>query len=324
MERVVLLNSNAFPSLFNKIIDVELEGEELQNFIENKIIRILNQSNPKINVKSIEYVDFNNIPFHNFPSKESKFLGVIVDNQFINEKHYIEIKNKIEKENEEYIHETYGEFFYRKIRSYVFLSHPNSDGRNTKFSQTIFPTILIYMREFLNSPMYSIFNHPAYCINLFNGKLTQNSILKQIYGFSILGVEFLDLFTNREKTRKFQINTLNEYLKAVINDDEKLGSSLYENQYVIVNNSTKYLEVKYPFETMIKVDGRKYDIHGSNEKFYLMGILPPLLFAMRENYEVDISNIKKFYRDYYETGLIKTKKMERFKYIIDYVDKLEK
>lgn len=324
MERVVLLNSNAFPSLFNKIVDVELVGEELQNFTENKIIQVLNQSNPKINVKSIEYVDFNNISFHNFPSKESKFLGVIVDNQIINEKYYKEIKSKIEKENEEYIHENQGEFFYRKIRSYVFLSHPNSDGRNTKFSQTIFPTTLIYMNEFLNSPMYSIFNHPAYCINLFNGKLTQNSILKQIYGFSILGVKFLDLFSNIDKTKKFQINTLNEYLEVVTNDDEKQGSSWYENQYVIVNNSTKYLQVKYPFETMIKVNDRKYDIHGSNEKFYLMGILPPLLFAMNENYTVDISNIKEFYMDYYETGLIKTKKMERFKYIIDYVDKLEK
>lgn len=305
MQRTILLNEKVFPERYKKIKNLSIKGKALNTFIENLIIFKLNEVNNKLNVHKVEYVDFKQLPFSSFPSEVSENIGLIIEDVNISKKQY----QKFNKNKEGYVYINQGSYYYRKIKAYLYFTQAEIKSRNIAIAQIIFPAILELMGEFINSPMYSIMNHPAYCINLYNDSITADSIKRQIYGLNSLGIKYIDLFAKYNEYSTFHLNTFDNYIDKVY--ERELVNPIDEN-YIKIDIKNKKVTLKYPNDITTFNKSQNIDFKGSYEKFYLMTILPITILAIKEKYIVDLKELQSFIVDYNKNNKSNSKKIKRF------------
>lgn len=318
MERKLLLQKSKFPAKFEEIEVNPANGISKQKYVEDKIIQSINEYNYKLNISSIEYDDIQN-QFKDI--RTSDFTGVIIEE--------IEIKEteKDRYDNEKYFLLNSGDkWLVRRILTYVFFSDSNESSRSSLFTQSIFPTTIDYMMDFISSPSYTIVNHPIYFVNIINKKITANSLIKRLASFIVLGFEYIEVFNN---------NTINskEVPIDVKNFIKKYDNTYKEDDLIFSSN---FFEVNFDLKTIkIKTDKLvvgdflkqnastgKISFNGSSEKFYWMEILPIIICGCNNDYKIDFSDLEYFYNSNVNNFSSRDDKIKRFPILIEYIKKI--
>lgn len=318
MERKLLLQKSKFPSKFGEIVVSPANGISKQKYVEDKIIKSLNEYNYKLNISSIEYDDIQN-QFKNI--RTSDFTGVIIEE--------IEIK-EIEKgrydSDEFFVLNTQDKWFVRSIVAYIFLSDSNESGRSSLFTQSIFPATIDYMLDFISSPSYTIVNHPTYFVNIINKKITANSLIKRLASFIVLGFEYIEVFNNNTIDSKEVPTDVKNFIKKYDNaykeDEPVFSSSFFEIDFELK-------KIKIKTDKLVVGDFLKQNtatgtigFNGSSEKFYWMEILPIIICGCNNDYKIDFSNLEHFYNSNINNFSSRDDKIKRFPILIEYIKKI--
>lgn len=312
MGRILLLDNRkggGYPEAFQKADLPIPDGEDRQTYLENRILRALNEFQPKLGVEGIEYGDIKK----QFPrAKAGITSGVIVE----------EVR----------VGDTLVETYERRIRAYVYLPLPSaedrSEGRNTLMSQTLFPTLIDYMEEYLASPCFAPTNHPIYLINASWREITAATILENIASFAFIGIFYIDVF--QEQHRNYiDLSEVPRDLKLFLEQYDAQYRSCYresedrfENPYMRIDFAQRHFAVKKEgiVDRLIRQDGH-YNFNGSGEKFYWMMIYPMTIAAHDQGFRVDISEYREFCEQYGKRFAAGSEKMRRCRVLLRYLEK---
>lgn len=317
MERILLLNDKRFPAgLINVNVNPPV-GIEKTTYVENSIICAINNYNPKLDVKKIEYLAIKmQFPFY----KESKSNGAIIEEFEIpaaEQSRYIR--------NDCYVYSTGAKWFCRRVMLYVFVSGVDEDTRSAFISQTVFPTLLEYANEFMKSPSYTLSNHKFCFINVLNKTLTSSMILRHLAGLCAAGMDYIEVFPNgslNPMTIPFDLKKFLEEYSSDFKGNYNTLTQCYEDDYYHVDLIQKRLTWKT--ESMIsklKINAQTVDFNGSAEKFYWIEILPLSIFAYNQGYKVDYSQYENFVMTYKSRFSPISDKFKRCEVLLEYAKK---
>jgi hypothetical protein len=311
MERILLLHNSGFPEKFNSI---ELEPPDnltKLNYVERSVLESINIYNPKLNVTRIEYIDLNS----QFPQVHvGAFTGLIIEELVIHQ----EYANALMSEGC-FVWSDNDNWYSKRIVGYVFLSDYAARSRNVFISQSIFPELIDYIGDFLPSPSYTIANHPIYFINIVNQVITAQSILIQIAGLIAAGINYIEVFSS-----SFNPNSIKTSIEDFVKTYEQSyvqGQTIFSNEKYAIDFSLKELKLK----TNNLVDSsspNRFQIQGSNEKFYWMSTLPLVFLACKNNYVIDYSHLENLINSNIPNFSERNLKFQRFKTFLNYIKKL--
>ena len=155
------LNESEYPTAFLTHPVINPANGDMQEFIENLLIEVLNNKNPKLNIEQVAYSDL----------KVEYGLG----------QHRSGVVIREDKSR-------------KQVLAYIFLSPENDASRNTIVAQTIFPDLINIMETYIESPSFTLLNHPIYFINMIDKKLTASSIRRDFALLSACGFQYVELF----------------------------------------------------------------------------------------------------------------------------------
>lgn len=325
MNHILLLDKSGFPKNF-KNIKLNINSDELeedkfdeditlkQKYVEEQLIKTINDYNPKLNINKIEYVDI----LKHFPQvKVGKYTGLIVEDE-----EFISIQYK---EEGNFLWLDRDKRFGKDIKIYVYLSQAKEGARNSTFTQVIFPTLIEYIEEYIESPSYTISNHPIYFINIIGTGISALSLLKRMAFFHLLQIEVLEVFNKNIDTKSitYDMRKFVEKFEKDYNEDD----SMYSTEYYTIDFSKK----KVILDTKKLVLGQhleqnpntmEYSFRGSYEKFYWMDTLAISMLACRSGFKLDYSQLEEFYKS--NLGKFKSTddKFRRFETLIKFIKKI--
>lgn len=319
MERILLLNNSQFPNTFNLISVTPPAGMTKIEYTENMMLAAINRYNPKLAVTGIEYGEIEK-QFKNY--KKGSYNGVLVEEAVINP-----ALAEVCRENEGYVYNDGAKCICRKIMMYVFVSGPDENTRTAFVSQTVFPTLLDYAEEYMQSPGYTIANHRFCFINILNKKLTANMILRHLASLFAAGMDYIEVFENKS----IDVNQIPKELKAFLEiyasnytDKYNVAEDKYEDDNYRIEFSNKRFVWKTSLmaETKLtkKTDGM-LDFNGSSEKFYWIELLPMAILAYHQGYKVDYSEYLNFITEYKPKFSSNSKKFARCEVLLEYIEK---
>lgn len=317
--RKLLLEQGGFPAKFNKVdIELHLLGDlTQQQFIEALVLEKLNARNAKLNVEQIDYVNIE----QTYPSHQSsKFTGLIVEQLPINE----QTRQQFNERDTRFFYDD-EQLYAEKIIAYVHLSEATENSRTSLFTQSIFPHCLDYMPRYLSGPSYTIYNHPVYFINIINKKITAQKLIRVLAMIAKgLKFEYIEIFPGTMNIEEIPAS-LRQFLTKY--DRDHVIGNIYENDFISVDFAQKIFSVKAEYLALDKAfkyksDMTLYEFNGSREKFYWIEVLPTFLMALEEGYDVHYDTLKHFCETNETKFSQNDKKFQRFKYLIDYLDKL--
>lgn len=316
MERKLIISNDSFPTDFNKIDVTPPSGLTKQQHIEQSILSCINNYNPKLEVTCIIY---DNLAVQFSHVKSGKYTGAIVED--------LEIENSLEetyKNKGYYTFKTETQTYARRILLYVFMSPADESGRNGFVSQTIFPTILDYMENNLDSPSYTIAEHKFLFINIINKQITANMILRHIAGMYLIGVDYIETFTNSIDVKSLPKDIL-EFLKLFDTDfhsNYDALSKIYENDYykIIFSNKKFIIKANKLIADTITINGRT-DFKGSSEKFYWIEVYPLVILAYNLGYSIDYSEYTNYCTSYRTRFSTRSEKFSRCETLLKYFKK---
>lgn len=314
MQYKVFLEKNGFPDNFNNVIITPPNGINKVTFIESSFLTSLNSYNTKLKIKSIDYVSLEDI----FPNFEScQYAGAIVEEHSIAEQQISRYNNDFvikKKDNNIYAY---------KILCYLFFTQSSVESRNIFISQCIFPPIINYLEQFIDSPSYTIADHPIYIVNIANNKHTADSILKRIASLISAGFGYIDIWGHDSIDGNVIPKDLASFIQTYETSYQQ-GTNLFStNCYSIDFLNKKFIiEVKKLVvgEYLTNTNGT-YGFKGSYEKFYWMDLLPIIIIAVNSGFEIDTSKLEQFIKNT-ETNFGNNKKFKRFKNLLSYLNKI--
>lgn len=318
MKRILLLNDKQFPKAFTSISDLPPLEMEKEKYVEDRMIESLNQYNPKLMVTGVEYLEIEK----QFPKfKKGKSNGVLIEEFEINPS-----LEGVYRSNGCYIFFEEERCVCRRILMYIFISDVDEESRTGFISQTIFPTLLDYAGDYIQSPSYSIANHKFCFLNILNKKLTARMILRHLAGLCAAGMDYVDVFEN-DSLQKSEIPAdLKSFLQMYTSDyNEKYdeAAACYENDNYRIEFDKKLFRWKIELleaKLVVKEKGQ-LDFNGSSEKFYWMELLPMTIFAYNQGYRIDYSCYQKFIENYRSRFSKTSKKFARCEILLQYIEK---
>lgn len=307
MKRVLYLNKttgtskNGHPTKFFSLDGVEEDNLDLY---EKSLINRINNYNNKLNIQEIRYDNLSTL----FPNADlPKYLhnGIMIREYEVNGDY------KILNQKEEELFREDDKYYLRVIDAYVFTTMTTNETRNAYIAQMIFPTLTELIERFLEGPSYSLANHPIYVVNLYE-KEQAKKIQRNIVQLKTLGINYIQMHEDINSFTKKNYN-LYKFLNTFYDFDGKIVST---NDFLI-DIEEKKLELKVG-SNIVNNEGK---IHGSNEKFYYMEILPIIYFAYKENYYINIANLTNFVQQLSEETNTTSKKLNDLKVILKYINK---
>lgn len=287
MKRYLLL-SDKTPKRLADTIDDGNGGKLSIEEVEDRIVSCLNENNPKLSLVGIQYMD-NKGPLSAVPSSYS---GLIAD-QF----EYpsgTEIA-KLDLLTDAFIEENEDGVVIWQTRFYVFLTPTEIMGRNVMVSQQVFPDYLDLVERALASSSCRPTNHPSYLINVCNYEITALSVRRRIELFTAMGFRYVEVFTTSSISEKEVPRRLEdicqwqqfEYSDGLYFSDDKACTIDCANRIIKINADSLRSKIAR------SEDGSATFI-GSSEKFYWSNVLPLVIVAAFEDYEINYSDYEKF------------------------------
>ncbi|MEO3134942.1 hypothetical protein ABHC40_12115 [Turicibacter sanguinis] len=332
MERIILLMSDKIGTgkpIVERLnnINVNPGGLSKIKYVEKCIIDAMNDYNPKFNVTKIEYLEYSKIQSQ-FPLfKEGTNHGLLIEQTEIDS---IDSEIKRYRKGNWYVFDEDGKTKARRILMYLYLSNITEGSRNSFISQSIFPEMIDYIHDCIESPSYSMTNHKNCFINLLTKKVTAQSILRHLASLCVTGMDYIEVFN----TNSLNIQEIPQDLKTFLerytykpNYDEFYNQeqNIFDNGRYKVDFHKKTFSLETTTLTINQDLTRKpngeYDFHGSTEKFYWVEVLPMSIFAYNLGYSVDISKYEEFINKYDKKFSNDSEKMKRCKILLAYMKK---
>lgn len=319
LKRILLLNNNQFPNSFNSVNINSPAGVTKVSYVEQRILSAINAYYPRINVTNIEYL---NIEQQFDCYKNGASNGALIEEFDINpslSQTYIS--------NGCYVYNSGTNTFCRRVLIYVFISKTSEDTRTAFVSQTVFPTLLDYAKDYLSSPSYSIANHKFCFINILPTKITAKMILRNLASLYVTGMDYVEVFGNNSLIVNTIPKNIKEFLKIFssnFNANYDVKNDIYEEENYKIDFKNKEFIWKTGSLVMTKLitkpDG-SVDFQGSSEKFYWIETLPMSMFAYNQGYNIDYSDYTNFITSYKTKFGSSSKKMARCEVLLDYIKK---
>lgn len=319
MERILLLNDSQFPNVFNSVNVIPPTGMSKITYTENRMLAAINQYNPKLDVVRIEYLAIET-QFPNF--KKGTSNGVLVEEFDINPS-----LTATYRANGCHVYLISGRCICRRIMMYVFISGAYENTRTAFISQTVFPTLLDYAEEYMQSPSYTIANHKFCFINILNKTITANMILRHLASLCAAGMDYVEVFGNGSIDVKQIPKDLKAFLRIYASDyaaKYNAMTDIYEDDnYRIEFGSKLFVWKAAPMAAtkLVPKTATTVDFNGSSEKFYWIETLPMAIFAYNQGYIVDYSDYSNFITTYRTQFPNTSKKFARCEVLLDYIEK---
>lgn len=317
MERILLLNNKRFPADLMNVNVSPPVGVSKTAYVESRIIDAMNKYNPKLDVRRIEYLAIET-QFSVF--KKGKPNGVLIEEfeiPMLEQSRYIH--------NGCFVYTVGTKYFCRRIILYIFVSGVNEDTRTGFISQTVFPTLLDYANEFMQSPSYTLSNHKFCFLNILNKKLTATMILRHLAGLCVSGMDYVEVFSNASLNPDTIPSDLKKFLEEYESDFTSkynvLTSSYEDDYYLIEFKQKKVVWRTASMVSKLKVTASTVDFNGSAEKFYWIEILPLSIFAYDQGYKVDYSEYENFVTIYKSQFSQTSDKFKRCEVLLEYARK---
>lgn len=316
MKRIIILNDRQFPNGFNYVPVIPTEGITKVAYVEQKILDAVNSYNRKLNVQKIEYLPIEK----QFPKyKKGKSNGVLIEEFDINPK-----ESETYIRNGCYVYSLGARCLCRRILLFLFISGATENTRTAFISQTVFPTLIDYAGEFIDSPSYSIANHKFCFINILNKTITSNMILRHLASLCAAGMDYVEVFANSINPSLIPMD-LKEFLKEyaskfIINYND--ATQIYEDDNYKINFAKKIFiwKTSSMISKLIQKEG-VLDFNGSAEKFYWIETLPMSLFAYKQGYTVDYTDYYNFVKTYKSKFSPSSEKFSRCEVLLSYIEK---
>lgn len=319
MDRILLLNDSQFPNAFNCVDVTPPMGMTKVSYTEYRILVAVNQYNPKLNVRRIEYLSIED-QFSNY--KKGASNGVLVEEFDIDPALAVTYRA-----NGGYVYSIGTRCVCRRIMMYIFMSSAKEETRTAFVSQTVFPTLLEYANEYMQSPSYTIANHKFCFINILNKKITANMILRNLASLCVIGMDYVEVFRNES----MDVKRIPKDLKTFIREYSSSFSTKYNvmsDTYEDDNYKIDFANKKFVWKATEMVSTKivpktatTVDFSGSSEKFYWIDVFPMALFAYNQGYKVDYSDYSRFITDYSTRFSNTSKKFDRCKVLLEYIKK---
>ena len=319
MERILLLNNGQYPNSFNSVIVTPPAGMTKIAYTEKRMLAAINQYNPKLDVNKIEYLDIET-QFANY--KKGGSNGVLIEEFDIDPA----LANVCRK-NGCYVYSSGTRCLCRRIMMYIFISGADENTRTAFISQTVFPTLLDYAKEYIQSPSYTIANHKFCFINILNKTLTANMILRHLASLCAAGMDYIEVFVNGSIDVNQIPKDVKKFLRIYASDFENKYNAkedVYEDDnYKIEFSMKKFVWKASPMaETkIVPKTATTVDFKGSSEKFYWIETLPMALFSYNQGYKVDYSDYSNFITTYRPQFSNTSKKFARCEVLLEYIEK---
>lgn len=319
MERILILNDNQFPNGFNSVIVTPPAGMTKVSYTENRILAAINQHNPKLNVAKIEYMAIETQFLH---YKRGISNGVLIEEFDIDP-----ALTATYTANDCYVYTVGGICKCRRIMMYIFVSGADEGTRTAFISQTVFPTLLDYANEYMDSPSYSIANHKFCFINILNKKITSTMILRHLASLCAVGMDYVEVFENGSLNVEQIPKDLKMFLTEFSSDYTKnynVVTDTYEDdnyRVEFINKLFVWKAAPMAASKIIPKTATTVDFHGSSEKFYWIETLPMAIIAYNQGYKVDYSDYSNFITTYRPRFPNTSKKFERCEVLLRYIEK---
>jgi hypothetical protein len=274
----------------------------------------INEYNGKINIEEIKMIDFTKVFKQH---KLGTYCGLIVKKVEI-------VKNcKLLNTGELYCFEKDGKIYVYKLFAYVYFSPLSVDTRSAFICQQIFPTLLDIAANFIDSPQYSLLNHPVFFINLVKGDSSMAlSISRKVDGLIAMDINYIALVkTSNTFNRKFSLkNYCEKYFSGSYTSNRVYCTNEFEIN--LIEKKIKIRSKQLRVGGYLKMENGKVVFNGSSEKFFWMEIIPVIIAGIKENYLIDYKELSDFIRFNPDNMDITSKKMIRFKVLLDYIEKI--
>ncbi|MCM1046742.1 MAG: hypothetical protein NC417_14655 [Candidatus Gastranaerophilales bacterium] len=327
LERILLLDNqkaNGYPEAFRGADVAVPEGGDRQAYLETRILKAFNEYIPKLQLVSVEY---GNIRQQFSRAKAGITSGVIVEEFEVP----WESVSRLQGEGN-YVFERDGRMFARRLAAYVYMPLPSAEGRvegrNAMISQTLFPTLIDYMEEYMGSPCYTPANHPLYLVNISQKDFTAATIRRAVASLAFIGFRYIDVF-KEEHARAIDLREVPKDLKLYLKQYDAhfqeyydADTDQYESPYVRIRfGEKKFWVKKQAVEERLRFQDGVYQFHGSDEKFYWMEIYPLTVAAYDQGYQVDISEYREFCQYYGSRFAAGSEKIRRCQILLRYLEK---
>lgn len=319
LDRILLLNDSQYPNGFNSVIVTPPAGMTKISYTESRMLTAINQYNPKLNVTRIEYLAIET-QFSNY--KKGGSNGVLVEEFDIDPS-----LAPMYRTNGYYVYSVGTRCLCRRIMMYVFISGADENTRTAFISQTVFPTLLDYAEEYIQSPSYTIANHNFCFINILNKTLTANMILRHLASLCAAGMDYIEVFSNGSIDVNQIPKDVKEFLRIYASDfasKYNAVTDVYEDDnYKIEFSTKKFVWKAAPMAAtkLVPKTATTVDFNGSSEKFYWIETLPMALFAYNQGYKVDYSDYSNFITTYRPQFPNTSKKFARCEVLLEYIEK---
>ena len=319
MERILLLNDSQYPNGFNSVLATPPTGMTKISYTENRMLAAINQYNPKLGVSKIEYMAIET-QFPNY--KKGTSNGVLVEQFDINP-----ALTDIYKANGCYVYSEDRRCICRRIMMYVFISGADENTRTAFISQTVFPTLLEYAEEYMQSPSYTIANHKFCFMNILDKTITANMILRHLASLCAAGMDYIEVFGNDSIDVKQIPKDLKAFLRIYASNyatKYDVMADVYEDDNYRINFRQKLFVWKAAPMAATKIfpkTATTVDFHGSSEKFYWIETLPMAIFAYNQGYKVDYTDYSNFITTYRSKFSDTSKKFARCEVLLEYIEK---
>ena len=247
-----------------------------------KLIKILNTKNYKLKIESVEENDLKtNL------NLEQKRTAIIV-NEFEGVQH---------------------------VLAYVFFTTNEVGSRNSLVSQSIFPDLIKATELLINSPSFTLLNHPIYYINVIDDSISANTILRDFALLSASGFHYIELFQHNVIDITKIPQDINKFVKKYYDD------AAIEKKHFELNETAKTFKIKVIISDLL--NGSQDDFNGSEEKFFWTQILFISIIAAKSGFQIDFDEYENFINTYEPRFSTGSKKMLRCKTILNYLKKLQ-
>lgn len=276
------LNESEYPTAFLTHPAINPANRDVQEFIENLLIEVLNNKNPKLNIEKVAYSDLK------------------VEYGLVQHRSGVVIREDKSR---------------KQVLAYIFLSPENDTSRNTIVAQTIFPDLINIMETYIESPSFTLLNHPIYFINMIDKELTASSIRRDFALLTACGFQYVELFEHSA------INTRNIPLGINTFVEEYITNLGLEAKFFQLNDANKILKITFPIVDLLNAEQNAFN--GSKEKFYWTEVLPISVIAANNGFEIDYSEFENFINNFESVFSQTSDKMDRCKTLLEYLKKLQ-
>ena len=280
----LFLSKKDYPNAFAKHgVPNPISGNK-ETFFELRLIDVLNKKNEKLNIEKVEYVDLKSE--FNLQQKRS---GVIV------------------KEDASGVN----------VLAYVFLS--TEEGRNIFVGQTIFPDLIDKIEEYIDSPSFTLANHPIYFINMVVdiNKVTAG-VKKDLALLELAGIHHVDFFKHNISDIKNIPNNITDFVNSYM-----IGLKSNKKGLKPINFRLNLQQREFTIHSTAQILKNKSEFDGSKEKFFFTEILFSSILAIKSGFQINFSDLDSFINNFKAGPVATSQKMNRCKTLLKILKKLQ-